>query len=128
MIKLRDIVIASTALVFAGMAGAQTTDAAAVSATPATAATPATSATPATPATAAMPAASSDQSTDPYIQKRIEDTKAKAEYKQRKKVAKAEYKGEKKDAKSDLKAEKKESSEERKAKLATEPKSPATNQ
>ncbi len=57
------------------------------------------------------PAASS---TDPLVEKRIEDKAANDEYKARKSDAKAEYKEEKKAAKSIRKAEKKEASAKRK--------------
>ncbi|WP_296223484.1 hypothetical protein [Ralstonia sp. UBA689] len=59
-------------------------------------------------------------STDPLVQKRIDDKAANDEYKARKAGAKATYKAEKKAAKANRKAEKKEASVKRKEAMATQ--------
>lgn len=61
-------------------------------------------------------------STDPYVQKRVEDGAAKDEYKAKKSIAKEEYKEEKAEAKSAMKAEKRQSARERRAALAVQKK------
>lgn len=60
-------------------------------------------------------------SNDPMIQKRHDDSVAKAEYKARKKAAKKEMKEEKAEAKIELKAEKAESTEVRNSALIANP-------
>ena len=60
-------------------------------------------------------------SNDPMIQKRHDDSVAKAEYKARKKAAKKEMKEEKAEAKVELKAEKAESTEVRNTALIANP-------
>jgi hypothetical protein len=60
-------------------------------------------------------------STDPMVQKRQDDSVAKAEYKARKKAARQKMRAEKKAAKAELKAEKAESTEIRNTALAAEP-------
>jgi hypothetical protein len=66
-----------------------------------------------------------NQSSDPYVKKRVTTKEAKDEYKADKKAAKAEYKEEKKAAKSEYKAEKKDAKETRKAELADPANRPA---
>lgn len=101
MKNIRILLIAVSALAFVNVAHAQTAPSATVSVSVGT------------PAPA--------YSSDPMVQKRHDDSVAKAEYKARKKAAKKEMKAEKKDAKSDLKLEKAESTAIRNDALAADP-------
>lgn len=136
--KLHKLTVALLTVAFTHIATAQSIDSSGASGVQATGtAAPATSAAPATPAAPASaatpigaastdaasmaagtgsPLASTPQSNDPYVQKRIADKEAKDEYKARKQAVKAE----KKAAKQELKEAKKEAKEERNEQLRSE--------